>query len=77
MNGTRRRFLGTALGSAATLALGSTAAGSTAHAAESGRCHRRIPPSGLGMHLYTMRTVLAQDFKGTLARLASFSWEMK
>ncbi|MFD3436654.1 sugar phosphate isomerase/epimerase family protein [Streptomyces sp. NPDC058685] len=69
MNDTRRAFLGTALGAAA-----ATAVGTPARAAETGRCRRRIPPSGLGMHLYTMRTPLATDFKGTLARLADIGY---
>ncbi|WP_327678117.1 sugar phosphate isomerase/epimerase family protein [Streptomyces sp. NBC_00467] len=69
MKGTRRAFLGTALGAAA-----ATALGTPAQAAETGRCRRRIPPSGLGMHLYTMRTPLATDFKGTLARLADIGY---
>lgn len=65
MNGTRRAFLGTALGAAA-----ATVMSRPAYAAEGGRRRRRIPPSGIGMHLYTMRAPLANDFKGTLARLA-------
>ncbi|MFF3459166.1 sugar phosphate isomerase/epimerase family protein [Streptomyces sp. NPDC002730] len=68
-NGTRRAFLGTALGVAA-----AAATGSTAYAAETVRCRRRIPPSGIGMHLYTMRSTLAKDFKGTLARLAAMGY---
>ncbi|MFC5799920.1 sugar phosphate isomerase/epimerase family protein [Streptomyces formicae] len=72
MDGTRRTFLGTALGLAATAGL-TGGLGGTAHAGEScGR--RRIPPSGLGMHLYTMRGPLATDFKGTLARLAEIGY---
>ncbi|MEU5974634.1 sugar phosphate isomerase/epimerase [Streptomyces sp. NPDC047315] len=51
-------------------ALTATSAG-LAEAAGVRRCHRRIPPSGIGMHLYTMRTALAADFPGTLARLAA------
>ncbi|MET7621594.1 sugar phosphate isomerase/epimerase [Streptomyces sp. NPDC005408] len=70
MDGTRRAFLCTALGAAAAAA----AMSGTASAAESGSCRRRIPPSGLGMHLYTMRTPLAQDFKGTLARLSEIGY---
>ncbi|MFJ4467985.1 sugar phosphate isomerase/epimerase family protein [Streptomyces sp. NPDC089424] len=69
MNGTRRAFLATALGAAA-----ATGLGAPAQAAETGRCRRRIPPSGIGMHLYTMRTPLATDFKGTLARLADMGY---
>lgn len=69
MNGTRRAFLGTALGAAA-----ATAMIRPAYAAESESRRRRIPPSGIGMHLYTMRTPLATDFKGTLARLAEMGY---
>ncbi|MFI1395662.1 sugar phosphate isomerase/epimerase family protein [Streptomyces sp. NPDC020681] len=70
MNGTRRAFLGTALGAAAATAI---ATGPAAYAAETGGC-RRIPPSGIGMHLYTMRTELAKDFRTTLARLAAMGY---
>ncbi|MEU8569559.1 sugar phosphate isomerase/epimerase [Streptomyces pathocidini] len=35
---------------------------------------RRIPPGGIGMHLYTMRTPLAEDFEGTLAQLAEIGY---
>ncbi|GHB54979.1 sugar phosphate isomerase [Streptomyces viridiviolaceus] len=77
MNGTRRAFLGKALGvAAAGVAL--TVAGPVAHAAEANGAaaqrHRRIPPSGIGMHLFTMRSALAADFKGTLARLAEIGY---
>ncbi|MFJ5261201.1 sugar phosphate isomerase/epimerase family protein [Streptomyces sp. NPDC088387] len=70
MEGTRRAFFGTALGAAAA----ATVMSGPADAAESGRRRRRIPPSGIGMHLYTMRTPLAADFKGTLARLAAMGY---
>ncbi|WP_327127845.1 sugar phosphate isomerase/epimerase family protein [Streptomyces sp. NBC_01727] len=69
MNSTRRAFLGTALGAAAVTGLGTVPASATG----SGRC-RRIPPSGIGMHLYTMRTPLATDFRGTLERLAEIGY---
>ncbi|MGC5004210.1 sugar phosphate isomerase/epimerase [Streptomyces sp. NBC_00353] len=69
MNSTRRAFLGTALGAAAAAGLGTA----PASAAGSDRC-RRIPPSGIGMHLYTMRTTLATDFRGTLERLAEIGY---
>ncbi|MFE9865020.1 sugar phosphate isomerase/epimerase family protein [Streptomyces sp. NPDC005506] len=69
MNSTRRAFLGTALGAAAAAGLGAV----PASAAGSRRC-RRIPPSGIGMHLYTMRTPLATDFRGTLERLAEIGY---
>ncbi|MDX3768671.1 MULTISPECIES: sugar phosphate isomerase/epimerase [unclassified Streptomyces] len=69
MNSTRRAFLGTALGAAAVAGLGTV----PASAAAAGRC-RRIPPSAIGMHLYTMRTPLATDFRGTLERLAEIGY---
>ncbi|MEV6652909.1 sugar phosphate isomerase/epimerase [Streptomyces sp. NPDC051219] len=73
MDGTRRAFLGkafgTALGVTAAAALGSPA---VAHDAE--RRGRRIPPGGIGMHLYTMRISLAQDFRGTLEQLAKIGY---
>ncbi|WP_329158848.1 sugar phosphate isomerase/epimerase [Streptomyces sp. NBC_01717] len=69
MNSTRRAFLGTALGATAAAGLGTV----PASAAGSRRC-RRIPPSGIGMHLYTMRTPLATDFRGTLERLAEIGY---
>lgn len=69
MNSTRRAFLGTALGAAAVAGLGTVPASATA----AGRC-RRIPPSAIGMHLYTMRTPLATDFRGTLERLAEIGY---
>ncbi|MFE7705949.1 sugar phosphate isomerase/epimerase family protein [Streptomyces sp. NPDC057486] len=69
MNGTRRAFLGTALGVAAAAGVGTAPAA----AMESGPS-RPIPPSGIGMHLYTMRTPLATDFRGTLERLAEIGY---
>ncbi|GAA3132030.1 sugar phosphate isomerase/epimerase [Kribbella aluminosa] len=35
---------------------------------------RTIPADGIGMHLYTMRDVLAQDYPGTLKRLAGIGY---
>ncbi|MCX4679962.1 sugar phosphate isomerase/epimerase [Streptomyces sp. NBC_01433] len=69
MNSTRRAFLGTTLGVAAATGLGAV----PASAVGAGH-HRRIPPSGIGMHLYTMRTALATDFRGTLERLAEIGY---
>ncbi|MFD7446368.1 sugar phosphate isomerase/epimerase family protein [Streptomyces sp. NPDC059909] len=78
MHSTRRAFLGTALGLAATAGLSIPAAAQAAVVADGsdgdGGGRRRIPPAGLGMHLYTMRTSLAQDFGGTLARLAEIGY---
>ncbi|WP_125263816.1 sugar phosphate isomerase/epimerase family protein [Streptomyces alboflavus] len=66
----RRAFLGTSLGLAAGLASGAPAWA----AGGPGRPCRRIPRGGIGMHLYTMRTALAQDFPGTLERLAAMGY---
>lgn len=78
MSGTRRGFLGTAAAAAVSLtALGAgtgTATAATAPGHGRDRCRRRIPPSGIGMHLYTMRTPLATDFRGTLERLAAIGY---
>ena len=35
---------------------------------------RTIPADGIGMHLYTMRDVLAEDYPGTLKRLAGIGY---
>ncbi|MER6912275.1 sugar phosphate isomerase/epimerase [Streptomyces sp. NPDC000594] len=71
----RRVFLGTALGAATALALPGRAEGAEAADGTGHGCRRRrIPRSGLGMHLYTMRTALAVDFEGTLARLAALGY---
>ncbi|MCX4671709.1 sugar phosphate isomerase/epimerase [Streptomyces sp. NBC_01381] len=68
LNGTRRAFLGTSLGLAA--AVGTAL---PARADDTSRL-RRIPRGGIGMHLYTMRTALAQDFAGTLEQLAEIGY---
>ncbi|GHC74555.1 sugar phosphate isomerase/epimerase family protein [Streptomyces flavofungini] len=66
----RRALLGTSLGLAAGLATGAPAwAGGGP-----GRPCRRLPRGGIGMHLYTMRAALAQDFLGTLERLAAIGY---
>jgi sugar phosphate isomerase/epimerase len=72
----RRSFLGAALGFAAAGTLAGATAASARAAETEGAEHakRRIPPSGIGMHLYTMRTPLAQDFEGTLAQLAAIGY---
>lgn len=76
MNTTRRAFLGRAVGAAlGTAAVAAVGIGGAAPASAAGRrgC-RRIPPSGIGMHLYTMRTPLAADFAGTLEQLARIGY---
>ncbi|MFD0419712.1 sugar phosphate isomerase/epimerase family protein [Streptomyces sp. NPDC127108] len=70
MSATRRAFLGTSLGLAAAVGTGLPARAAPAHR----RPCRRIPRGGIGMHLYTMRTALAQDFPGTLQRLAAMGY---
>ncbi|MFE7351899.1 sugar phosphate isomerase/epimerase family protein [Streptomyces sp. NPDC057543] len=67
MDRTRRTFLATAVGAAAATGLGAASATGADR-------RRRIPPSGIGMHLYTMRTPLATDFRGTLERLAEIGY---
>ncbi|MGW7082772.1 sugar phosphate isomerase/epimerase family protein [Streptomyces sp. NPDC054871] len=44
-----------------------------ARAGDASRC-RQIPRGGIGMHLYTMRNALAQDFAGTLEQLADIGY---
>jgi sugar phosphate isomerase/epimerase len=75
----RRSFLGAALGAAAAAGIAGAATAPPAYAGtadEAGRQGhaRRIPRSAIGMHLYTMRTPLAQDFEGTLEQLAAIGY---
>lgn len=65
MRSSRRAFLGTSLGLAAAVG--------TALPASAGQ-RRRIPRGGIGMHLYTMRDVLATDFAGTVEQLAEIGY---
>ncbi|MFF1392905.1 sugar phosphate isomerase/epimerase family protein [Streptomyces sp. NPDC058287] len=65
MKNSRRAFLGTSLGLAAAVG--------TALPASAGQ-RRRIPRGGIGMHLYTMRDVLAKDFAGTVEQLAEIGY---
>ncbi|MEK0099206.1 sugar phosphate isomerase/epimerase [Streptomyces sp. NPDC056002] len=65
MKSSRRAFLGTSLGLAAAVG--------TALPASAGQ-RRRIPRGGIGMHLYTMRDVLAKDFAGTVEQLAEIGY---
>ncbi|MFE2984399.1 sugar phosphate isomerase/epimerase family protein [Streptomyces sp. NPDC059262] len=65
MKSSRRAFLGTSLGLAAAVG--------TALPASAGQ-RRRIPRGGIGMHLYTMRDVLAKDFAGTVEQLAQIGY---
>ncbi|MFB6671232.1 sugar phosphate isomerase/epimerase family protein [Streptomyces sp. NPDC056390] len=65
MKSSRRAFLGTSLGLAAAFG--------TALPASAGQ-RRRIPRGGIGMHLYTMRDVLAKDFAGTVEQLAEIGY---
>lgn len=72
----RRGLLAAALGAGTAAALGGAAApAAAAEAAERGGCgKRRIPPGGIGMHLYTMRGPLATDFAGTLQQLSDIGY---
>ncbi|MFE0170681.1 sugar phosphate isomerase/epimerase family protein [Streptomyces sp. NPDC059002] len=59
----------------ASLGFAAAAAGAGPAQAWAESAHRRrIPRGGIGMHLYTMRDVLAQDFAGTLERLAEIGY---
>ncbi|MDG4861415.1 sugar phosphate isomerase/epimerase [Streptomyces sp. T-3] len=75
-NGTRRAFLGTSLGLGLGLAAGLSTPSYAHEDAYEGADERRrcIPRGGIGMHLYTMRTPLATDFRGTLERLAEIGY---
>lgn len=72
----RRGLLAAALGAGTAAALGGAAGpAAAAEAAERGSCgKRRIPPGGIGMHLYTMRGPLATDFAGTLQQLSDIGY---
>lgn len=63
-------FGGTAVAAAAAAGLAGTASADSADAA----CHRRIPPSGIGMHLFTVRDMLAADPQGTLNSMADIGY---
>ncbi|MGW6137406.1 sugar phosphate isomerase/epimerase family protein [Streptomyces sp. NPDC055140] len=65
MKSSRRAFLGTSLGLAAAVGTALPA---------SAKQRRRIPRGGIGMHLYTMRDVLAKDFAGTVEQLAEIGY---
>ncbi|MGW6398484.1 sugar phosphate isomerase/epimerase family protein [Streptomyces sp. NPDC055134] len=65
MRSSRRAFLGTSLGLAAAVGTALPA---------SAKQRRRIPRGGIGMHLYTMRDVLAKDFAGTVEQLAEIGY---
>ncbi|MFW6689763.1 sugar phosphate isomerase/epimerase family protein [Streptomyces sp. MAR4 CNX-425] len=73
----RRALLAAALGAGTAAALGGAAGpAAAADTAAGGGCHgkRRIPPGGIGMHLYTMRRPLATDFAGTLRQLSDIGY---
>jgi len=71
MEHTRRAIL-RILG-ATTVAGAATAMAPNASAASAASC-RRIPPDGIGMHLYTVRDILAADPLGTLTALADIGY---
>lgn len=60
----------------ATAAAGAAVAGmaGTAAADPAGRACRRIPRAGIGMHLYTVRDLLAADPLGTLKAMAEIGY---
>ncbi|HEY0447763.1 sugar phosphate isomerase/epimerase [Actinophytocola sp.] len=78
MDQTRRRILqllgATALATTAGAGLSGTGLAGTAAASPGGGC-RGIPAGGIGMHLYTVRDILAADPLGTLEALAGIGYE--
>lgn len=68
---TRRRLL--ALLGAGVATVGAAGVAGADPAAAGGRC-RRIPRAGIGMHLYTVRDILAADPLGTLKALAEIGY---
>src|SRR5690242_833427 len=69
-NGVTRRRVLTLLGAgAATVGMAGVA-----HADTESRC-RRIPRTGIGMHLYTVRDILNADPLGTLTALAEIGYK--
>ncbi|TDV52301.1 sugar phosphate isomerase/epimerase family protein [Actinophytocola oryzae] len=71
-NGVTRRRVLTLLGAGAAT-LGMAAGVAQADVDTAGRC-RRIPRSGIGMHLYTVRDILNADPLGTLTALADIGY---
>jgi sugar phosphate isomerase/epimerase len=69
---TRRNLL--ALLGAGAATLGAAGVAGADPAAVAGRC-RRIPRAGIGMHLYTVRDILAADPLGTLKALAAIGYK--
>lgn len=59
---------------AAAGALGSSALPAQAAEEQGLGWGRKIPKHGIGMHLYTMRSVLATDYPGSLLRLAQIGY---
>lgn len=72
-NGVTRRRVLTLLGAGAATA-GMTLGMTGVAEAAGGRC-RRIPRSGIGMHLYTVRNILNADPLGTLKALAEIGYK--
>lgn len=73
MDQTRRRILQTAAATTVAATVGGLA-GATAAAASPGEHRGRIPDRGIGMHLYTVRDILAADPLGTLRAMAEIGY---
>lgn len=73
MDQTRRRILQTM--AVTTVAAGAGVTGATAAAASRGGQRGSIPDRGIGMHLYTVRDILAADPLGTLRAMAEIGYE--
>jgi sugar phosphate isomerase/epimerase len=72
---TRRRVLALLGAGAATIGAAGVAGADPAAAGQHGRHRRRIPRNGIGMHLYTVRDILAADPLGTLQAMADIGYE--
>ena len=74
MDRTRRRVLQLLGATALAPALAAALPGGVSSAAAASRPCRRIPREGIGMHLYTVRDILAADPLGTLKALAAIGY---
>jgi sugar phosphate isomerase/epimerase len=72
--GLARRSALRIFGGAAVAAAGTVGLSETAAAESEADCRRRIPPSGIGMHLFTVRNMLAADPQGTLNAMADIGY---
>lgn len=70
----RRRFLRGALGVAAAGAVGAVGTAGPAQAVTKDTGGHRVPGGAISIQLWTMRSVLAQDFEGTMRQVAEIGY---